>query len=199
MLERMQGEDHTHRLMTSKTKPRSVRRSYSLPEDVSDSFETEASRMDLSPSTLLVRLMRKWMLFDLPLQMIGTVTMTEPCFQSIINKSNPDLLHDIALEQSTKNFSAILSLFGGRTEFYDVIDLYYERFGRYSGWYSFRHKVEKDHKIILHHKKGIKWSRFLADYNLPILESVSEKVDYNINNNLVIFNVLPRRRAIANY
>lgn len=199
MVEHIHDEDYTHRLVMNKTKPRSVRRSYSLSEDVSDSFEAEASRMDLSPSTLLASLMRKWISFDLPLQHIGTVTMAEPCFQSLINKTSPDLLHEIAMEQSTKNFSAILSLLGGRTEFYDVINCYYEKFGRYSGWYSFRHKVEKDYKLILHHNKGIKWSRFLADYNLTVLEKVSEKVDYDIDSNFVVFSVVPKRKVVINY
>ncbi|MGI0086713.1 MAG: hypothetical protein ACREBI_01970 [Nitrosotalea sp.] len=180
-------------------KHRSVRRSYSLPEDITASFDTEASNLDGSPSTLLSRLMRKWLAFDLPLQTIGTVTMAEPCFQSIINKTSPDVLHDIALEQSTKNFSTILSLFGGRTEFNDIIESYYKRFGKYSGWYSFKHEIDGDHKIILHHNKGIKWSRFLADYNLTVLEKISEKVDYNIDNNLVMFNVIPKKKAILNY
>lgn len=178
---------------------RSVRRSYSLPEDMTASFDAEASHLDVSPSALLARLVRKWLTFDLPLQTIGTVTITEPCFQSILNKTSPDVLHEIALEQSTKNFGTILSLFGGKAEFNDVIESYYKKFGRYSGWYSFKHKVDGEHKMILHHNKGIKWSRFLADYNLTVLEKVSEKVDYSIDNNLIMFNVIPKKRAITRY
>ena len=185
--------------MLGESKFRSVRRSYSLPGDMVALFDTEASNQDVSPSVLLSRLMRKWLAFDLPLETIGTVTMAEPCFQSLLNKTSPDILHDVALEQSTNNFGTILSLFGGKAEFNDIIDSYYRRFGKYSGWYSFRHKVDRDHKIILHHNKGIKWSRFLADYNLTVLERVSEKVDYNIDNSLVVFNVMPKKQAIVGY
>lgn len=178
---------------------RSIRRSYSLPEDMTASFDMEASNLDVSPSALLARLMRKWLTFDLPLQTIGTVTITEPCFQSILNKMSSDVLREVALEQSTKNFGAILSLFGGKAEFNDVIESYYKKFGRYSGWYSFKHTVDGKHKMILHHNRGIQWSRFLADYNMAVLEKISEKVDYNIDNNLVMFNVMPKKQAIVRY
>lgn len=183
-------------LHTSKSK--AVRKSYSIPEDIVELFERESERRDVHPSTLLSQLLKKWLMFDLPLQKIGAVTVPEPCFQAIINNIPTDTLEEIAAEQAGRNSGMILSLLGRQDDgsLESVVQAYYQTFEKYSGWYSFRHDII-DHdmrRLSLLHTRGMKWSRYLASYNHVILERLCGKIDCRIDDKLVTFDVTPRQR-----
>jgi hypothetical protein len=136
-----------------------VRKSYSIPKNIAEMLEVEARRRDVNPSALLTHLLKKSLTSDLPLQRIGTVTVPEPCFQAIVDNISLDKLQEVAGEQSDKNFGLLLSLLDGQHNLESVIQSYYEKFGRYSGWYSFKHITadnnnEGIHQLILQHTEG---------------------------------------------
>lgn len=130
------------------------------------------------------------------MEKIGTVAIPEPCFQHIIDSIDADKLQQMAEEQSNKNFGLVLSLLGGRYNIDSIIQSYYHKFGKYSGWYSFTHSVvdsrEGVYQLTLQHTRGMKWSRYLANYNRTILERVCGKVDCRIEDKLIEFEVMPR-------
>lgn len=177
-------------------KPHIVRRSYAIPEEIQQLFEYEAKEQDLNTNAFLVKMMKKWLYFDLPLSKIGALTIPEPCHRSWVDMTESDKLEEMALRQASKNFSSIISLFNGTEQFDSLIESYYDSFGRYSGWYIFKHKITRRgrHRLELHHKHGIKWSRYLASYNRPILERVSSILDCRIEEMVVTFEVVPNEK-----
>lgn len=174
-----------------------VRKSFSIPRGLLESFENMARKKDLHPNALLIKLMRKETYFDMPLDGIGYVVIPEPCFQAWIDGTNSDTLELIAQEQSSRNFGSLLRLFDGDFEFESVVDTYYEIFGKYSGWYNFVRKTTNDKRYLLrlHHKMGIKWSRYLSSYNHTILEKLCNQIyDCRIDDKVVEFEVSPKRQ-----
>jgi hypothetical protein len=89
-------------------------------------------------------------------------------------------------------------LLDGHHNLESVIQSYYEKFGRYSGWYSFRHIAAKNggndgvHQLILQHTRGIKWSKYLANYNKAILGRFCEKVECTVDDKVVVFDVMAK-------
>ncbi|MEP0825319.1 MAG: hypothetical protein HRF40_07530 [Nitrososphaera sp.] len=181
----MQASSHRHRV---------IRKAFSIPEDLAASFENEAQTRDMHASTLLTQLMKKWITFDLPLQKIGLVSIPIPCFQSIIEKIDEKVLANVARQQSTKNFGAILSLLGGRANISSIIESYYDRWGKYSNWYSFSfHKGSHNNypdQISLYHAMDSKWSKYLAEYNSVILENHGCKIECKIDSRVVTFELI---------
>jgi hypothetical protein len=181
-------------------KYRAVRKSFSIPEDMIELFEKEAENHDTTPSALLLQIMKKWLAFEMPLSEIGTITMANPCFQAMIEQMTPDDLIAVAQEQATRNFGILLSLLDGQFNLPSIIAKYYERFGKYSGWYTFRHSVTTiGYRLEFRHTRGIKWSRFLAEYNNVVLDNLSESTECHVDNSVVTFNVIPKQKSTIRY
>ncbi len=181
-----------------KSKGKSRRKSYSIPEDLIEYFEKESRTHDTTSSTLVSQSMRKTAIFDMPLSQIGTVTFPVPCFQAMIERIKPEDLEEVAREQATRNFGVLLSLLGGRLDFFSILDKYYETFGKYSGWYAFKHDLStQNHRLLFQHTKGIKWSRYLAEYNRVILDKLCDRIDCHVDNNVVIFDLVPKTPVVA--
>ncbi len=177
------------------TRNKTIRKSYSIPEELALLLEREADHRDTSSSTLLTQLIKKGLVFDLPLSKIGVVTIPGPCFQAMIEKMRLEELEELAREQALRNFGIMLSTFHGKMDLLSIVSTYYEKFSKYSGWYTFKHEIDEEtHRFVFEHTRGLKWSRYLAEYNHVILDKLSEKIDFQIDNNLVIFNVIPRQK-----
>jgi hypothetical protein len=118
----------------------------------------------------------------------------------MISKMDTDSLREIARDQVTRNFGALLALFKGNLSISSIIDSYYKTFGKYSGWYSFSYESVKNlHRLTFQHTKGLKWSQFIAEYNQVILDKVSERVECHVDNNVVVFNIVPKQKVILDY
>jgi len=186
--------------MYNPRKHKTTKRTFSVYEDILDELERESIAHDSNPSALLNKILRKWFSFDSPLGKIGTITFADPCFVAMISNMDTDYLREIAREQATRNFGALLALFHGNLDIASIIDSYYENFGKYSGWYSFScERVNNLYRLIFQHTRGLKWSQFIAEYNQVILEKVSNKIDCHVDNNVVVFSVAPKQKVIVDY
>jgi hypothetical protein len=173
---------------------RALRKSYSIPEDLIEYFENESNVRDTTPSALVSHVLKKASSFDLPLSKIGFVTIPVQCFKILIERMNHKDLEEVAVEQATRNFGVLLFLFGSNLDFFSVLEKYYEPFGKYSGWYSFKHNIDsRGYRLMFQHVNGRNWSRFLLKYNQVILEKLCENVISHTEDSIVIFDVIPKR------
>jgi hypothetical protein len=181
---------------------RSIRKSYSIPEEIVNLLEKEAYAHDTNSSSLLVKSLKKYLNFELPLSSLEPVTMTEMCFYAMLERLGPDDLLQVASEQATRNFGVILSLLHGKPDINSLIERYFQVFGKYSGWYSFSYeKLPKNNsfRLAFQHKRGIKWSRFLAEYNHIIMEKLCYGIECNTDNNVVTFDIVPKQQVMINH
>lgn len=190
-----QKEYRTRQYMEG-TRTRALRKSYSIPEDLVEYFEKESRVRDTTPSALVSYILKKAASFDLPLSRIGFVTIPAQCFKILIERMDRQDLEEVAVEQATRNFGVLLFLLDSSLDFFSVLEKYYEPFGKYSGWYSFKHRMDPEsYRLMFQHTSGSNWSEFLLKYNQTILERLCESITCRIEGNIVIFNVIPKRRS----
>lgn len=188
------------KIMHDPRKDRTVKRTFSIFQDTLYGLQKESVVRISNPSALLNQILRKWLSFDSPLDKMGIVTFTDSCLEAMISKMDTDTLREIARDQATRNFGALLALFHGNLILSSIIESYYENFGRYSGWYSFScESIRNLYKMTFQHTRGLKWSQFVAEYNRVILEKVSERVECHVDNNVVVFTIVPKQKVIVDY
>ncbi|MDE2588394.1 MAG: hypothetical protein KGL95_01840, partial [Patescibacteria group bacterium] len=188
------------RVVSHTRKDRTAKRTFSMYENILYGLEKESARRNSNPSALLNQILAKWLTFDAPLEKIDPVTFTRHCVEALISKMDTDTLREIARDQATRNFGSLLSLFHGNLSISSIIESYYDNFGKYSGWYSFScENIRNLYRLTFHHTKGLKWSQFIAEYNQIILERVSERVECHVDNNVVVFTIIPKQKVIVDY
>jgi len=187
-------------VMNDPRREKAVRRTFSINENILQGLEKESDRRNSNPSALLNQVLAKWLSFDSPLEKIDPVTFTRHCVEALVSKMDTDTLREIARDQAMRNFGSLLSLFHGNLSISSIIESYYDNFGKYSGWYSFScESIRNLYRLTFHHTKGLKWSQFIAEYNHVILDKVSERVECHVDNNVVVFNIVPKQKVILDY
>ena len=164
-----------------------------LPNDIAEFLEEESERSGIAPDDLLDSILTRAVTFDLPLSKIDMVESPLPEFFSILECLSEQDIKEIARNEVERNFDRILSLFSGdHDDFNSVIEKFYERFSKYSGWFTFRYAItgRKGLRLLFEHTYGIKWSIFLSEYNQVVLDKFCSKSNLRTLDNEVIFDVI---------
>jgi hypothetical protein len=164
-----------------------------LPDDVAEILEEEAERSGISPDKLFEDIITRAATFDIPLSKIDMVESPLPEFFSILECLSEHDIKEIARNEAERNFDNMLSLLSGNNnDFGSVIERFYERFSKYSGWFTFRYTVTGRERLRLsfQHTYGIKWSAFLSEYNQVVLDRFCNKVSLQALDDEVIFDVI---------
>lgn len=169
------------------------RRYVTLSDDVAKLLEDEAEKSGISPDKLLEDIITRAVTFDIPLSKIDMVESPLPEFFSILECLSEQDIKEIARNEAERNFDRILSLFSGNhDDFNSVIEKFYERFSKYSGWFTFRYAItgRKGLRLLFEHTYGIKWSMFLSEYNQVVLDKFCSKSNLQTLDNEIIFDVI---------
>ncbi|MGC1426445.1 MAG: hypothetical protein WA833_07045 [Nitrosotalea sp.] len=169
------------------------RRYVTLSDDVAKLLEEEAEESGISPDKLLEDIITRAATFDIPLSKINMVESPLPEFFSILKCLSEQDIKEIARNEAERNFDDILSLLSGNNnDFNSVIEKFYERFSKYSGWFTFRYIVtgRKELRLSFQHTYGIKWSMFLSEYNRVVLDRFCSKSRLQVLDNEVIFDIV---------
>lgn len=166
---------------------------FTLSDDVAKLLEEEAEESGISPDKLLEDIMTRAATFDIPLSKMDIVDTPLPEFFGILECLSGDDIKEIARNEAERNFDGMLSLLSGNNnDFGSVIERFYERFSRYSGWFTFRYTItgRKELRLSFEHTHGIKWSIFLSEYNRVVLERFCSKSNLQTLDNEVIFDII---------
>lgn len=170
-----------------------TRRYVTLSDDVAKLLEEEAEESGISPDKLLEDIITRAVTFDIPLSKIDTVESPLPEFFSILKCLSEQDIKEIARNEAERNFDNMLSLLSGNNnDFGSVIERFYERFSKYSGWFTFKYIITGRERLRLsfQHTYGIKWSAFLSEYNQVVLDRFCSKVSLQTLDDKVIFDVI---------
>ena len=168
------------------------RRYVTLSDDVAKLLEKEAEESGISPDKLLEYIITRAATFDIPLSKIDMIESPLPEFFSILECLSEQDIKEIARNEAERNFDGILSLLSwNNNDFGSVIERFYERFSKYSGWFTFRYTVtgRKELRLSFQHTYGIKWSAFLSEYNRVVLDRFC-KSSLQARDDEVIFDVI---------
>lgn len=166
---------------------------FTLSDDVAKLLEEEAEESGISPDKLLEDIITRAATFDIPLSKMDIVDTPLPEFFGILECLSGDDIKEIARNEAERNFDDMLSLLSGNNnDFGSVIERFYERFSKYSGWFTFRYTVtgRKELRLSFQHTYGIKWSIFLSEYNQVVLDKFCSKLSMQALDDEVIFDIV---------
>ncbi len=164
-----------------------------LPNSVSNTLKKEAEKRDLPLNALITKILYKNVSFDMQINALPSITMSDFLFSRLIEKISYEDLVVIAKEGP----DAIRKLFAIQGIDYnlnEIIENHFVMMSKYCGWFSFTSNIKNDkHRLIFETQLGPKWTQFLDLYVNSILESLKIKIDEKtIHENIIVFNFTKR-------
>jgi hypothetical protein len=165
-----------------------------LPNRVSSTLKKEAERRDLPLNALITKILFKNVSFDMQINSLPSVTMSDFLFSRMIDKLSTKDLEEIAKEGP----DAIRKLFaiqGIEYKLDEIIENHFVMMSKYCGWFSFTNNSKNDkYRLIFETQLGSKWMQFLSLYVTNILESLKIHIDNkSIHENVLVFNFIKRQ------
>lgn len=165
-----------------------------LPMRVSSPLKKEADRRDLPLNALITKILYKNVSFDMQINALPSVTISDFLFSRMIDKVPNTDLEEIAKEGP----DAIRKLFaiqGIEYKLDEIIENHFVMMSKYCGWFSFTNNVKNDrYRLIFETQLGLKWMQFLLSYVANILESLQIHIDNkSIHENVLVFNFTKRQ------
>ena len=164
-----------------------------LPNSVSSTLKKEAEKRDLPLNALITKILFKNVSFDMQINALPAVTMSDFLFSRIMDKIDDADLEEIAREgpDAIKKLFAIQGIHYGLKE---IIENHFVMMGKYCGWYSFSNDVKNEkYRLVFETQLGAKWTKFLVVYIANILESLNIHIDEkSVHRNVLVFNFTKR-------
>lgn len=135
-------------------------------------LKEESSKKDISLNTLVMQILRKSIQFDMRMNALPNITLSQPLFLKILEKLDLSQKEEVAKQglQMVKNLFAILGI---EYNVQNIIDEYFTILGRYCGWYTFHYtRDENCYRLVFETEYGSEWIEFLRLYLLTILNSL---------------------------
>lgn len=159
-----------------------------IPNSITSVLKKEADKRDLPLNALITKILFKNVSYDMQINTLPAVTISDVLFSRIIEKLDAQNLEEIARE-GPDIIKKIFAIQGVDYTLKEVLDKHFVMMGKYCGWYSFSDTGNKQgHRLVFETQLGPKWIKFLVLYVTNILESLKIKIDAKIvHENVVIF------------
>ena len=159
-----------------------------LPNSISSVLKKEADKRDLPLNALITKILFKNVSYDMQMNTLPAVTISDVLFSRIIEKLSASDLEEIARE-GPDIIKKIFVIQGIEYTLKEIMDKHFVIMGKYCGWYSFTNTGSgESHRLVFETQLGMKWIDFLMMYVTNILESLKIKINSKlIHGNVVIF------------
>lgn len=171
--------------------PRGKKIDVTLDDDVAVTLALEAEKQGITPDELLDDIVRKHILYNFLASHKDHVEFPNPDLDIILKLLKPDHIRDVARRQVEDTFDEISNQWHVRLDDPNsIIEQFYKRYGRHTGWFDFKYGVTKDGlRLTLSHNHDSRWSIFLAEYNDTILRRIFDTIQVQIHPDAVVFDV----------
>ncbi|MGI0007004.1 MAG: hypothetical protein ACREAR_03280 [Nitrosotalea sp.] len=159
-----------------------------IPNSISNILKKEADKRDLPLNALITKILFKNVSYDMQVNTLPAVTVSDVLFSRIIEKLSASDLQDIARE-GPDIIKKIFVIQGINYTLKEIMDKHFVIMGKYCGWYSFTNTgTGENHRLVFETQLGLKWIEFLMMYVTNILESLKISIDSKlVHGNVVIF------------
>ncbi len=159
-----------------------------IPNSISNILKKEADKRDLPLNALITKILFKNVSYDMQVNTLPAVTVSDVLFSRIIEKLSESDLQEIAKE-GPDIIKKIFVIQGINYTLKEIMDKHFVIMGKYCGWYSFTNTgTGENHRLVFETQLGTKWIEFLMLYVTNILESLKIKIDSKlVHGNVVIF------------
>ena len=152
--------------MGSKILPKGkMARTFSMRKDLVEALENEARSRGISTSALMNQTIDHCVNLVWPSNKTGALVIARDIIQSVLNLLPADEVKKIGALAAQGHKSTAMILMGTQQNFDAVLNMLDIHYGKNSRWFKLSHDVNgRDHRILLNHEMGIKWSIFLEGY-----------------------------------
>jgi hypothetical protein len=155
----------------------STRTTVRLPEEILKALKEKASKNDASLNSIITKILRKNVIFDMRMNALPSITMSQALFSTIFDKLTTTEKEEVVNRglQTIKNLFTVLNL-EYNTE--NVLNEYFTILGKYCGWFTFHYDVDENHyRLVFEAELGHGWIEFLQFYVQKILQSLKVTID----------------------
>src|SRR4030066_1098288 len=140
-------------------------RTFSMRKDLVEALENEARSRGISTSALMNQTIDHCVNLVWPSNKTGALVNARDISQSILSLLPAEDIRKIGALAAQGEKNTAMILMGTKQNFEAVLDLLDVNYGKNSRWFKLSHDVNgRDHRILLNHELGIKWSCFLEGY-----------------------------------
>ncbi|HZS73835.1 MAG TPA: hypothetical protein VFA69_04950 [Candidatus Nitrosotalea sp.] len=159
-----------------------------IPNSITNILKKEADKRDLPLNALITKILFKNVSYDMQVNTLPAVTVSDVLFSRIIDKLDVHDLEEIAKE-GPDIIKKIFAIQGIEYTLKEVMDKHFVIMGKYCGWYSFNNTGSgENHRLVFETQLGTKWIDFLMLYVTNILESLKIKINSKlVHENVAIF------------
>lgn len=149
-----------------------------LPNDTLKVLKDEASKKDVSLNAIITRILHKYILCDMRMNALPSITMSQALFSIILEKLNTPQKEEAA-RQAIQTVKNVFTILGIEYNLQNVLDEYFTILGKYCDWFTFHYEKNGNHlRIVFETELGPGWIKFLRLYVHAILQSLK----INVNN-----------------
>ncbi len=146
-------------------KSKTTTRTFSIRRDLIEALETEARSRGISTSALMNQTIDHCVNLVWPSNKTGALVIPRDIIYSILDPLQVDDIRKIGALSAQGHKSTATILLGTEQNLDAVLGLLDINYGKNSRWFKFTHDVNgRDHRILLNHEMGLKWSCFLDAY-----------------------------------
>ena len=159
-----------------------------LPNNILEVLKNESEKHDLPLNAIITRILSKNVVFDIQLNVLPTITMSQALFSKIFDKLDEKNQKEIVLyvPKSVKHRFALVNL---NYDFKNIVENHFIIMDKYCGWYNFRYDVkEGNYRLVFESDLGPAWIQFLRLYITSILNSLRiSNMDVKIEGSVLVF------------
>jgi len=159
-----------------------------LPNNILQVLQKESEKRDLPLNAIINRILSKNVIFDMKMNVLPTITMSQALFSKILAKLDETNQREIVLyvPKSVKQLFTLLNL---NYDLTSVLENHFEIMDKYCGWYTFHYDVKGNHyRLVFESDLGPDWVQFLRLYITSILYSLRiGNIDVKIEGAVLVF------------
>ena len=159
-----------------------------LPHNILQVLKKESEKRDLPLNAIINRILSKNVIFDIQLNVLPTITMSQALFSKILAKLDEKNQKEIVLyvPKSVKQLFAILNL---NYDLKNIIENHFIIMDKYCGWYNFYYDLKgNNYRLVFEANLGPDWTQFLKLYLTSILNSLRiSDIDVKIEGSVLVF------------
>ena len=161
-----------------------------VPNDILKVLKDEADKKAVSLNSIIARILHKYVLCDIRMNTLPSITMSQALFFLILEKLNYSQKEEVA-RQAIQTVKDMFTVLGIEYNLQNVLDEYFTILGRHCGWFTFRCEKDENHfRIVFETELGPEWIKFLQLYVRAILQSLKINVDNeSTSSSVMIFEI----------
>jgi predicted transcriptional regulator YdeE len=147
------------------SKAKTVIRTFSMRKDLVEALEKEAHSRGISVSTLLNQTVDRSVHQVWPSEKSGVLSLASDIVRGFLDHMSVEDVVKVGVSSAQEHKGRALILYGTEQRLESVLEMLDKITGPYFRWFVFTHTVNgRDHRILLNHDIGKKWSIFLEAY-----------------------------------